>query len=168
MGERALAKESSFDIVSQIDMQEVTNAVHQAQKEIEQRFDFKNSKSSIELQEDKLILISDDDFKLRNVTDILESKLVKRQVSLKALDYGKISPAAGDTVRQEVKFVQGISQDKAKEINKLIKDSKIKVSSSIQGDQVRVSGKDKDDLQAVIALLRKQDLGIDLQFINYR
>lgn len=163
-----MAKESSFDIVSQVEIQEVSNAVHQAQKEIEQRFDFKNSKSSIELQDDKIILVSDDDFKLRNVVDILEGKLVKRQVSLKALDYGKVTPAAGDTVRQEVKLVQGISQDKAKQINKLIKESKIKVSSSIQGDQLRVSGKDKDDLQAVIALLRKQDLGIDLQFINYR
>lgn len=163
-----LAKEFSFDIVSQVEMQEVSNAIHQAQKEIEQRFDFKNSKSSIELQEDKIILISDDDFKLRNVVDILEGKLVKRQVSLKALDYGKITPAAGDTVRQEVKLVQGISQEKAKQINKLIKESKIKVSSSIQGDQVRVTGKDKDDLQAVIVLLRQQDLGIDLQFINYR
>lgn len=163
-----MAKDSSFDIVSKVDMQEVTNAIHQAQKEIEQRFDFKNSKSSIELQDDKIILISDDDFKLRNVVDIVEGKLVKRQISLKALEYGKVQPAAGDTVRQEVKLVQGISQEKGKEINKLIKDSKIKVSSSIQGDQVRVTGKDKDDLQAVIALLRKQDLGIELQFINYR
>ncbi|ACL21150.1 hypothetical protein DesLBE_0213 [Desulfitobacterium sp. LBE] len=163
-----MAKDSSFDIVSKVEMQEVINAVHQAQKEIEQRFDFKNSKSSLELQDEKIILVSDDDFKLRNVIDILESKLVKRQVSLKALEYGKVQPAAGDTVRQEVKLVQGISQDKGKEINKLIKDSKIKVSSSIQGDQVRVTGKNKDDLQEVIALLRKQDLGIDLQFINYR
>ncbi|MEL1136601.1 YajQ family cyclic di-GMP-binding protein [Desulfitobacterium sp. THU1] len=163
-----MAKDSSFDIVSKVDLQEVTNAVHQAQKEIEQRFDFKNSKSSIELQEDKITLISDDDFKLRNVVDILEGKLVKRQVSLRALDYGKIQAAAGDTVRQEVKLIQGISQEKGKEINKIIKDSKIKVTSSIQGDQVRVTGKDKDDLQAVISLLRKQDLGVDLQFINYR
>ncbi|HVJ49515.1 YajQ family cyclic di-GMP-binding protein [Desulfitobacterium sp.] len=163
-----MAKESSFDIVSQVEMPEVSNAVHQAQKEIEQRFDFKNSKSSIELQDDKIILVSDDDFKLRNVVDILESKLVKRQVSLKALDYGKVIPAASDTVRQEVKLVQGISQEKAKQINKLIKESKIKVASSIQGDQVRVSGKDKDDLQSIIVLLRQQDLGVDLQFINYR
>ncbi|AGA69627.1 hypothetical protein Desdi_2186 [Desulfitobacterium dichloroeliminans LMG P-21439] len=163
-----MAKDSSFDIVSKVELQEVTNAVHQAQKEIEQRFDFKNSKSSIELQEDKITLISDDDFKLRNVIDILEGKLVKRQISLRALEYGKIQAAAGDTVRQEVKLIQGISQEKAKEINKLIKDSKIKVTSSIQGDQVRVTGKDKDDLQAVISLLRKQDLGVDLQFINYR
>lgn len=164
----ALAKESSFDIVSQVEIQEVSNAVHQAQKEIEQRFDFKKSKSSIELQEDKIILISDDEFKLRNVVDILESKLVKRQVSLKALDYGKIISAAGDTVRQDVNLVQGISQDKAKQVNKIIKESKIKVTCSIQGDQIRVVGKDKDDLQAVISLLRQQDLGFDLQFINYR
>ncbi|MDI6813065.1 MAG: YajQ family cyclic di-GMP-binding protein [Desulfitobacteriaceae bacterium] len=163
-----MAKDVSFDIVSQIDMQEVTNAVHQAQKEIEQRFDFKNSKSSISLDEEKLMLISDDEFKLQNVVDILESKLVKRQVSLKALEYGKVTPAAGDTVRQEVKLMQGIAQDKAKQINKVIKDSKIKVTSAIQGDQVRVTGKNKDDLQAVIGLLRKEDFGIELQFINYR
>ncbi len=163
-----MAKDSSFDVVSKVELQEVTNAIQQAQKEIEQRFDFKNSKSSIELQEEKIILISDDDFKLRNVSDILESKLVKRGVSLKALEYGKIQPAAGDTVRQEVKLVQGISQDKGREINRIIKESKIKVTSSMQGDQIRVTAKDKDDLQAVIALLRKQDLGIELQFTNYR
>lgn len=163
-----MAKDASFDIVSQVDMQEVSNAVHQAVKEIEQRFDFKNSKSSITLEEDKISLVSDDDFKLQNVRDILEGKLVKRAVSLKALEYGKVLPAAGDTVRQEIKLVQGISQEKAKQINKLIKESKIKVNSSIQGDQVRVSGKSRDDLQAVIALLRQADLEIDLQFINYR
>ena len=163
-----MAKDSSFDVVSKVDLQEVTNAIHQAQKEIEQRFDFKNSKSSIELQEEKIILVSEDDFKLRNVSDILESKLIKRQISLKALEYGKIQPAAGDTVRQEVKLVQGISQEKGREINRLLKESKIKVTSSTQGDQIRVTGKNKDDLQAVIAFLRKQDLGIELQFINYR
>jgi uncharacterized protein YajQ (UPF0234 family) len=163
-----LAKDASFDVVSQIDLQEVSNAVNQAQKEIEQRFDFKNSKSSIKLEQEKILLISDDEFKLRNVTDILESKLVKRQVSLRALEYGKIQPAAGDTVRQEVKLIQGLAQDKAKQIMKVIKDSKIKVTSSIQGDQIRVAGKNKDDLQAVITLLRKEDFGIDLQFINYR
>jgi len=163
-----LAKDFSFDVVSDVDLQEVNNALHQAQKEIEQRFDFKNSKSSLNLEQDKIVLVSDDEFKLRNVVDILESKLVKRNVSLKALDYGKIQPAAGDTVRQEAKLVQGISQEKAKQINKLIKDSKLKVNSSIQGDQLRVAGKDKDDLQAVMALLRQADLGIELQFINYR
>lgn len=163
-----MAKDSSFDVVSKVELQEVINAIQQAQKEIEQRFDFKNSKSSIELQEEKIILISDDDFKLRNVSDILESKLVKRGISLKALEYGKIQPAAGDTVRQEVKLVQGISQDKGREINRIIKESKIKVTSSMQGDQIRVTAKNKDDLQAVIALLRKQDLGLELQFTNYR
>lgn len=163
-----MAKDASFDVVSQIDLQEVSNAVIQAQKEIEQRFDFKNSKSSIKLEQEKILLISDDEFKLRNVTDILESKLVKRQVSLRALEYGKIQPAAGDTVRQEVKLIQGLAQDKAKQIMKVIKDNKIKVTSSIQGDQIRVAGKNKDDLQAVITLLRKEDFGIDLQFINYR
>lgn len=163
-----MAKDSSFDIVSKVDMQEVTNAIHQAQREIQQRFDFKNSKSSIELQDEKIILISDDDFKLRNVVDILEGKLVKRGVSLKALEYGKVQPAAGDTVRQEVSLIQGISQEKGKAINKVIKDSKLKVSSSIQGDQIRVTSKSKDALQDVIALLRKEDFGIELQFVNYR
>lgn len=163
-----MAKDSSFDIVSKVDLPEVSNAVQQAQKELAQRFDFKNSKSSITLENEKITLVSEDDFKLRNVAEILESKLVKREVSLKALDYGKPQAAAGDTLRQEVKLVQGIAQDKAKQINKLIKDSKIKVVSSIQGDELRISGKNKDDLQAVINLLRKEDLGIELQFINYR
>lgn len=163
-----MAKDSSFDIVSKVNMPEVTNAVQQAQKELVQRFDFKNSKSSITLEEDKIILISDDDFKLTNVVDILESKLVKRGISLRALEYGKSQPAAGDTVRQEVKFVQGIAQEKSKLINKVLKDSKLKVSSSIQGDEIRVTGKNKDDLQAAIAILRKEDFGIELQFINFR
>jgi hypothetical protein len=163
-----LAKDSSFDIVSKVDMPEVDNAVQQAQKELANRFDFKNSKSSIKLETDKIILISDDDFKLTNVVDILESKLVKRGVSLRALEYGKVQPAAGDTVRQEVKLVQGIAQEKSKLINKVLKDNKIKVVSSIQGDEIRVTGKNKDDLQAAISLLRKEDFGIELQFINYR
>ena len=163
-----MAKDSSFDIVSKVDMPEVDNAVQQAQKELANRFDFKNSKSSIKLETDKIILISDDDFKLTNVIDILESKLVKRGVSLRALEYGKAQPAAGDTVRQEVKLVQGIAQEKSKLINKVLKDNKIKVVSSIQGDEIRVTGKNKDDLQAAISLLRKEDFGIELQFINYR
>ncbi len=163
-----MAKDASFDIVSQVNFQEVTNALMQAEKEIEQRFDFKNSKSSLKLEEEKIILVSDDEFKLRNVVDILESKLVKRQVSLRALEYGKIQPAAGDTVRQEVKLINGLAQDKAKQIMKVLRDSKIKVTSSIQGDQIRVAGKNKDDLQAVIAFLKNEDFGIDLQFINYR
>ena len=163
-----MAKDSSFDIVSKVDMPEVENAIQQAQKELANRFDFKNSKSSIKLETDKIVLISDDDFKLTNVIDILESKLVKRGVSLRALEYGKAQPAAGDTVRQEVKLVQGIAQEKAKLINKVLKDNKIKVASSIQGDEIRVTGKNKDDLQAVMTLLRKEDFGIELQFINYR
>lgn len=163
-----MAKDSSFDIVSKVDMPEVENAVQQAQKELANRFDFKNSKSSIKLEVDKIVLISDDDFKLTNVIDILESKLVKRGVSLRALEYGKSQKAAGDTVKQEVKLVQGIAQEKSKLINKVLKDNKIKVVSSIQGDEIRVTGKNKDDLQAVITLLRKEDFGIELQFINYR
>lgn len=163
-----MAKDASFDIVSQVNFQEVTNALMQAEKEIEQRFDFKNSKSSLKLEGEKIILVSDDEFKLRNVVDILESKLVKRQVSLRALEYGKIQPAAGDTVRQEVKLINGLAQDKAKQIMKVLRDSKIKVTSSIQGDQIRVAGKNKDDLQAVIALLKNEDFGVELQFINYR
>jgi hypothetical protein len=163
-----LAKDSSFDIVSKVDMPEVNNAVQQAQKEVANRFDFKNSKSSIKLEEDKIVLISDDDFKLSNVVDILESKLVKRGVSLRALEYGKPQKAAGDTVKQEIKLLQGITQEKSKLMIKVLKDSKIKVVSSIQGDEIRVTGKNKDDLQAVISLLRKEDFGIELQFINYR
>ena len=163
-----MAKDSSFDIVSKVDMPEVENAIQQAQKELANRFDFKNSKSSIKLEDEKIILISDDDYKLTNVIDILESKLVKRGVSLRALEYGKSQSAAGDTVKQEVKLVQGIAQEKAKLINKVLKDNKIKVASSIQGEEIRVTGKNKDDLQAVIALLRKEDFGIELQFNNFR
>ena len=163
-----MAKDSSFDIVSKVDIPEVTNAIQQAQKELAQRFDFKNSKSSIKLENETIVLISDDDFKMTNVVDILESKLVKRGVSLRSLEYGKIQPAAGDTVRQEIKLVQGIAQEKSKLINKVLKDNKIKVVSSIQGEEIRVSGKNKDDLQAAIALLRKEDFGIELQFINFR
>jgi cyclic-di-GMP-binding protein len=163
-----MAKESSFDIVSKVDLQEVINAIHQAQKEMEQRFDFKNSKSEISLEGERILLVSDDDFKLKNVVDIVESKLVKRSVSLKSLSYGKVQSAAGDTVKQEVSIVQGLDQDKAKIINKLIKDSKIKINSSIQGDQIRVTGKNKDDLQAVISLLRGAELDFEVQFVNYR
>lgn len=163
-----MAKEASFDIVSHVDMQEVRNAVNQAVREIESRFDFKGSKSSIELKDGEILLIGDDEYKLNAVNDVLQSKLIKRQISPKSLQYGKIEPAAGGTVRQTVKPVQGIDQENAKKIVKLIKDSKIKVQAAIQGDQVRVSGKSRDDLQAVIQLLKKQDLPIELQFTNYR
>jgi uncharacterized protein YajQ (UPF0234 family) len=149
-------------------MQEVSNAIQQALKEIHQRFDFKGSKSSIELKEDNIILISDDEFKLKAVTDILEQKLVKRSVPLKGLSFGKVEPAAQSTVRQEITLQQGISADKAREIVKSIKETKLKVQSAIQGDFVRISGKDRDTLQAVIAHLRSLDFGIHMQFTNYR
>ncbi len=164
-----MAKENSFDIVSRVDMQEVLNAVNQTLREIENRFDFKGSKSKIIFEgKPEITLISDDDFKLRNVIDILESKLVKRGVNLKALRYGKIEPASGDTVRQMVTLVQGIEQDIAKKIVKSIKDSKVKVQASVQGDQVRVAGKNRDDLQAAIAVVKGMELNIPVEFTNYR
>jgi cyclic-di-GMP-binding protein len=162
--------DNTFDVVSKIDLAEVSNAVQQATKEIIQRYDLKDSKSSIELKEKdlKLILASQDEYKLKAVTEILQSKLVKRQVPLKGLSYGTVTPAAGSTVRQEVSLQQGISTEKARDIVKTIKDSKLKVQASIQGDFVRVSGKDRDTLQSVIKLLRDADFGIDMQFINFR
>ena len=165
-----MADEHSFDIASKVDLQEVLNAVQQAMKEILQRFDFKGSKSSIDLNKDKheITLVSDDELKLKTVVDILQTKLVKRGVSLKALQYGKVDQAAGNTVRQLVTLQQGIPVDKAKEIVKLIKDTKMKVQAEIQKDQVRVKAKKIDDLQALIALLRGKDLGIHIDFINYR
>ena len=163
-----MSKDSSFDIVSKVDMQEVTNAVQQAQKELAQRFDFKGSKSSIELSGEELVLVSDDEGKLVSLKDILETKLVKRKVSLKALDYGKIEPAASGTVRQRAKIVQGIETEKAKAIVKTIKDAKVKVQASIQSDQVRVTGRSKDDLQRAMTVVRETDYGIPLQFTNYR
>lgn len=163
-----MAKDASFDIVSQIDMQEVDNAINQALREIETRFDFKNSKSDIKHESDKLTLISDDEFKLKNVVDILETKFVKRNLSLKALQYGKIESAAGDTVRQVVTLQQGIDKDQAKKIIKMIKDSKLRVQAQIQDDQVRVSGKNRDDLQEIIKIIREADLEFDVQFSNYR
>ncbi len=162
--------DNSFDVVSKIELPEVLNAVQQAQKEIHQRYDLKDSHSNIELKEkeNKILLASKDEFKLRAVVDILQSKLVKRNVPLKGLQYGEIIPAAGSTVRQEITLQQGIPTEKAKEIVKKIKDSKLKVQASIQGDFVRVAGKDRDTLQSVIQLLRNSDFGIDMQFINYR
>ena len=162
--------ENTFDIVSKIDLAEVNNALQQSLKEITQRYDLKNSKSNIELNEKdrKLILTSADEFKLRAVTEIFEGKLVKRGVPLKGLTYGTIQPAAGSTVRQEVTLQNGIPIEKAREIVKTIKDSKKKVQASIQGDLVRVSGKDRDTLQDIIGLLRGADFGIDMQFTNYR
>ena len=160
--------ENSFDIVSKVDLQEVSNALQQALKEIHTRYDLKDSKSDIHLDKDALILTSADEYKLKAVTDVLQTKLVKRGVSLKALTYGAIEPAAGSTVRQKVELQQGIPIEKAREIVKLVKNSKLKVQSSIQGDFVRVSGKDRDTLQQVIALIKGSDFGIDMQFTNYR
>lgn len=160
--------ESSFDIVSKVDMQELSNAITQAEREIETRFDFKGSKSSIALEKDELVVGSDDEYKLKSVIDILQSKMIKRGVPIKNMDFGKIEGASGGTVKQRIKLRQGIEQDVSKKINTLIRDSKIKVKSQIQGDQIRVTGKSRDDLQAVIALLRGADLPVELQFTNYR
>jgi len=164
-----MAQQNTFDIVSKIDHAEVVNAVNQALKEVLTRFDFKGSKSHIELEkQDAIILTSDDEYKLKSLNDILQTKFVKRGVPLKGLTYGKIEQALGGTVRQRIALQQGIPQEKAKEIVKFIKDAKLKVQSSIQGDMVRVTGRDRDTLQEVIAALRNQDFGIDMQFTNYR
>jgi hypothetical protein len=162
--------ENTFDIVSKIDLAEVSNAIHQTTKEVEQRFDLKNTKSTIELneKEHKILLASQDEYKLRAVIEILEQKLVKRKVPLKGLSFGAIIPAAGSSVRQEITLQQGIAIEKAREIVKLIKDSKKKAQASINADMVRVSGRDRDTLQEIIALLRGHDFGIDMQFTNYR
>lgn len=163
-----MAKENSFDIVSQVNVGEVTNAVNNANKEIKNRYDFKNSVSEIELQDEELVVVADDDFKMGQVKDILSSQLVKRGVSLKSVQYGKQEAASGGHVRQRAALVQGIDQDIAKKISKAIRDSKLKVKSQIQGDQLRVSGKSKDDLQDVITLVKEMDLPIAVQFINMR
>jgi uncharacterized protein YajQ (UPF0234 family) len=162
--------DNSFDVVSKIELPEVSNAIQQAVKEIATRYDLKDSKSSVELKEkeNKILLASADEYKLKAVIDILQSKLHKRNVPLKGLVYGKIEPASGNSVRQEITLQQGIPIEKAKDIVKLIKDSKKKVQASIQGDLVRIAGKDRDTLQEVIALLRGKDFGIDMQFINFR
>ncbi|MDT3424592.1 uncharacterized protein YajQ (UPF0234 family) [Paenibacillus forsythiae] len=163
-----MASESSFDIVSKMDVQELTNAVHQTEKEIQNRFDFKGSKSSLKLEKDALTIISDDEYKLNAVIDILQSKMVKRGISLKSLDFGKVEPASLGTVRQRLGLKQGIDQENAKKINVLIRDSKLKVKSQIQGDQIRVTGKSRDDLQQIIQLLNKADLPLDLQYTNLK
>ena len=166
-----MAQTYSFDVTTGVDMQEVDNAVNQAQKEIAQRYDFKGSKASIEFKraESMLVLIADDDFKMRALFDVLQTKLIKRGVPVKNLDVGEIKPAGGDTVRREVKLKTALDSDTAKKVAAAIKDAKLKkVQASIQGDQVRVSAPSKDELQDAIALLRKQDLGVELQFGNYR
>ncbi len=159
----------SFDIVSKVDLQEVDNAVNQAIKEIQQRYDFKGSKSEIRWdKKEEVTVVGDDDNKLRSVIDILQTKLVKRGVSLKSLDYGKVEAASGDLRRQVIKIVQGIPAEKAKEITKIIKELKVKVQSQIQEEQVRVTGKKIDDLQEVIQTLKGKDLDINLQYVNMR
>ena len=160
--------ENSFDIVSKIDLQEVSNAIQQALKEITTRFDLKNTHSNITLDEDGITLQSSDEYKLKAVNDVLQQKLVKRGVPLKGLTYTPVESALGGTAKQKITMQQGIPIEKAREIVKQIKNSKKKVQASIQGDLVRVSGKDRDSLQEVIALLRTQDFGIDMQFTNYR
>ena len=165
-----MAKNCSFDIVSNVDIQEVKNAINQAVMEIRQRFDFKGSKSEITLDEKvpAINLVSDDEHKMKSVVDILEGKLIKRKVSLKALSYGQVEPAGGNTVRQTVQLQQGIPQEKGKEIVKAVKGMKIKVQGQVMDDQVRVTGKSRDDLQSVIAELKAKDFGIAMSFTNYR
>ena len=163
-----MAQQNSFDIVSQVDRAEISNAINQTMKEVHQRFDFKGSAAAVTLEKEELILTAEDDMRLRNMNDILQQKLVRRGVPLKALSYGKVEPAAGGTVRQHVSIQQGIPQEKAKEIVKFIKDTKAKVQSAIQGDAVRITGRDRDTLQDVIAKLKSKDFGIDMQFTNYR
>jgi uncharacterized protein YajQ (UPF0234 family) len=160
--------ENSFDVACKIEMQEVANALDQARREIETRYDLKGSKNEVSQEKAVITVLAADDMKLRAVVDILQSKLHKRNVPLKALSFGPVEPAAAGRLRQKITIQEGIPQDKAKEIVRLIKDTKLKVQASIQSDQVRVAGKSRDDLQAVIALLREKDLGIAIQFVNYR
>ena len=165
-----MADTSSFDIVSKVDMQEVDNAINQARKEIVQRYDFKGSKTSVELKqkEHEIVLISDDDFRMKAVIDILQSKFVKRSVPLKALTYSPVEPAAGGLVKQTIKLQNGIDKENARLIVKMIKDTKLKVQGQIMDDQVRVSGKSKDDLQSIMAMIRQADFKFAVQFVNYR
>ena len=163
-----MAAENSFDIACKVDMQEVTNALDQARREIDTRYDLKGTKNEVKLEKTDITLTSPDEMKLKAVVDILQSKLHRRGVPLKALDYGAVEPAAGGTLRQKIAIQQGIPIEKAREIVRLIKDSKVRVQAAIQESQVRVSGKNRDDLQKIIALVKDKDLGIALQFTNYR
>lgn len=163
-----MAKEASFDIVSQVDMQEVDNALNQAEKEISQRFDFKGSNTKIERKDEEIHIDTLDDMKIKNVVDVFEGKLVKRKVDIKSFEYGKIEPSLGGRVKQVIKIKSGIDKDQAKKITTAIKDSKLKVQSQIQGDAVRVTGKSRDDLQEVIRILREKNFDFALQFTNYR
>ena len=164
-----MAAGNSFDVVSKVDMQEVKNAIDQATKEVNARFDLKNSKSEIKLEADDAIqLASADEYKLQAVIEILQQKMIKRGISIKALVMGKVEPAAASSVRQKITLPQGIASDKAKEIVRVLKDSKKKVQATIQGDTVRITGKDRDTLQEAIALLKGHDFGIEMQFTNFR
>ncbi len=158
----------SFDIVSKIDMQEVTNAINQAMKEIGQRFDFRGSKTNITLEKDTINILADDEYKLKSVVDILETKMIKRSVSIKALQFGKAESSLGGSIKQIITLQQGIPKEKAKDIVKIIKDTKLKVHVQIQDDQLRVSGRNKDDLQMVMKYLKDKNLDINMQFVNYR
>jgi uncharacterized protein YajQ (UPF0234 family) len=163
-----MAEEHSFDVVSKVEMFELVNAVNMAKKELSQRFDFKGSKSQIDLENEEIVIVADDDFKLKSVVDIFASKLAKRKVPLKAFNFGKAEQSFSGTLRQVISVKQGIPQEKAKEMVKLIKNSGVRVHSQIQEDQVRIFGKNKDDLQVVIQMLREKDFDLPLQFINYR
>ena len=163
-----MAQQNSFDIVSEVDRAEISNAINQTLKEVRQRFDFKGSSANVALEEKELLMTAEDETRVRNVNDRLQQELGRRGVPLKAFEYGKVAPAAGSTVRQHVAIQQGIPQDKAKEIVKFIKDSKAKVQASIQGDIVRITGKDRDTLQDIIAKLKARDFGINMQYTNYR
>jgi uncharacterized protein YajQ (UPF0234 family) len=158
----------SFDIVSQVDLQEVDNAVNQARKEVDQRYDFKGTGTELVLEKNEIRINSSDDFRVKAVVEVLQAKMARRQVPLKALVYGKVEPASGGRARQTVTVQQGIAIEKAREIVKVIKDTKIKVQAQIQGDQVRVSGKVRDDLQRVLQMLKQRDLDVALQFTNFR
>ncbi|MBS4188838.1 YajQ family cyclic di-GMP-binding protein [Bacillus sp. FJAT-49705] len=163
-----MSKESSFDIVSKVDFSEVTNAINIAMKEIQTRYDFKGSKSNASLDKEELVLISDDEYKLGQLKDVLISKMIRRGIPIKNLDYGKIEGASGGTVRQRAKIAQGIDKEDAKKINTLIKNSGLKVKSQVQDDQIRVTGKNRDDLQKIIAAVKEADLNVEVQFVNYR
>lgn len=163
-----MAQEYSFDVVSKVDMQEVDNAINQTKKEISQRYDFKSSKSQVTVEKEEIKIIADNEFMLKSVIDILQTKLIRRNVAIKNLEYGKIEQASGGLVRQLIKIKQGIQDDKTKDMVKDIKNLKLKIQSQIMGDQVRITGKNKDDLQEVIKILKQNDYGQDLQFINYR
>lgn len=160
--------DNSFDVACKVDPQAVADAVHQATREVRTRYDLKQTRTQLTLEKDAIVVQTDNDYVLRQVVDVLQSRLHRRGVPLKALGYGKVEPAAGGTVRQRIAIQQGIPLDKAKEIVRLVKETKLRVQAQIQEDQVRVFGKNRDDLQTVIRMLRDQDLGIEMQFTNYR